>query len=75
MLIRKSKRNRRMEKRNTVKAESLGSLAHYLAVEGYSAEDLTTPIGAPKKLNRVEESVERAEAKMRPIIARAFRTR
>jgi len=75
MLIRKSRRNSRMEKRNTVKAESLGSLAHYLAVEGYSAEDLTTPIGAPKTIRRVEESVERAEAKMRPIIARALRTR
>ena len=34
MLIRKSRRNSRMEKRNTVKAESLGSLAATFPVLG-----------------------------------------
>lgn len=51
--------------------KTLGPVEHFLAKEGYSAEDLMRPIGDEQSNQVITESVKHAEIRMRHFIKRS----
>ncbi len=51
--------------------QTLGPVAHFLAKEGYSAEDLVRPIGDEQSGKVITESVKHAEIRIRHVIAQS----
>ena len=51
--------------------QTLGPVEHFLAKEGYSAEDLMRPIGDEQSNQVITESVKHAEIRMRHLIKRS----